>query len=184
MNPAYLQSYSLLRSQLDPHHRIVFTKGSRPPALQWLLLLLHRTFHPLRPRQHWVPRSLPRRRARSVSVKHLVALQLPEATTILFSRSQRCASSSPPHRKRLADICPNTGALYGVLAFFACMAPRATFLIFGIVPCPAWLCISGVFIWDGFSALSGTRKGTDTAGHIGGILGGIGYYILRMRLRI
>jgi len=77
-----------------------------------------------------------------------------------------------------------SGALYGVLSFFACLAPRATFLIFGIVPCPAWLCISGVFIWDGYSALTGSRQGTDTAGHIGGLLGGIGYYILRIGLRI
>lgn len=64
------------------------------------------------------------------------------------------------------------------------MAPRATFLIFGIVPCPAWLCISGVFIWDGVSALTGARQGTDTAGHIGGICGGVLYYLLRVRLRI
>ena len=76
------------------------------------------------------------------------------------------------------------GALYGVLSFFACLAPRATFLIFGIIPCPAWLCISGVFVWDGYSALTGSRQGTDTAGHIGGLLGGIGYYIFKMRFRI
>ena len=81
-------------------------------------------------------------------------------------------------------LCIQSGALYGVLSFFACLVPRATFLIFGIIPCPAWLCISGVFVWDGYSALTGSRQGTDTAGHIGGILGGIGYYILRMRLRI
>lgn len=77
-----------------------------------------------------------------------------------------------------------SGALYGVLSFFACLAPRATFFIFGVIPCPAWLCVSGVFIYDGLSTFSGNRPGTDTAGHIGGILGGIGYYILRMRLRI
>ena len=170
------------RSQLDPYHILFFTKRRRPLTLQRHLLLLHRPLHPLRSRQHRFPRSLPRRRPRSFSLQHLVALHCPEATKILLSRSQR--SVSLPHLEQPTYRILQLGALYGVLSFFACLAPRATFLIFGIIPCPAWLCISGIFVWDGVSTLSGTRRGTDTAGHIGGILGGIGYYILRMRLRI
>ncbi len=83
------------------------------------------------------------------------------------------------------------------------MAPRATFLLFGIVPMPAWAFVGGVFLFDSYSAMSEMvrnlstallnsrlihrylqRKGTDTAGHVGGLLAGIGYYLLRARFRI
>jgi membrane associated rhomboid family serine protease len=41
-----------------------------------------------------------------------------------------------------------SGAVMGTTAFFATVFPRATFLIFGIVPCPAWLCVGGLFLYD------------------------------------
>ncbi|TFY80270.1 hypothetical protein EWM64_g3740 [Hericium alpestre] len=77
-----------------------------------------------------------------------------------------------------------SGAIYSVVSFFACIAPRATFLLFGIIPCPAWAVVSGIFLYDSYGAWSGGRQGTDTAGHVGGILAGIGYFLMRTRFRL
>ncbi|RDX53167.1 hypothetical protein OH76DRAFT_1376444 [Lentinus brumalis] len=76
-----------------------------------------------------------------------------------------------------------SGAIYSVISFFACMSPNATFLLFGIVPMPAWAMVTGIFLYDGYSAVNHQRSGTDTAGHIGGLLAGIGYFIAK-RFRI
>ncbi|KDQ17589.1 hypothetical protein BOTBODRAFT_105664 [Botryobasidium botryosum FD-172 SS1] len=74
-----------------------------------------------------------------------------------------------------------SGDIYSVVSFFACAFPRTTFLLFFIVPVPAWACVSGLFAWDLMNALSSKRGTTDSAGHIGGILAGIGYFLLRRR---
>ncbi|RPD61898.1 hypothetical protein L226DRAFT_613256 [Lentinus tigrinus ALCF2SS1-7] len=76
-----------------------------------------------------------------------------------------------------------SGAIYSVISFFACMAPNATFLLFGIIPMPAWAMVTGIFLYDGYSAVNHQRAGTDTAGHIGGLLAGIGYFLAK-RFRI
>ncbi|KAI9001225.1 hypothetical protein BD414DRAFT_574685 [Trametes punicea] len=76
-----------------------------------------------------------------------------------------------------------SGAIYSVVSFFACVAPTATFALFGIIPVPAWALVTGIFLWDGYSAMNQKRVGTDTAGHIGGLLAGIGYYVAK-RLRL
>lgn len=70
------------------------------------------------------------------------------------------------------------------MAFLACTAPRLRFLIYGLIPVPAWLAVSGLFIMDTFSAVTGKmQQTTDTAGHVAGLLGGIGFFVLR-RFRI
>ncbi|OSC99199.1 rhomboid-domain-containing protein [Trametes coccinea BRFM310] len=76
-----------------------------------------------------------------------------------------------------------SGAIYSVVSFFACVAPTTTFLLFGIVPVPAWAFVTGIFLYDGYSAVNQTRAGTDTAGHIGGLLSGVAFYIAK-RLRL
>lgn len=45
------------------------------------------------------------------------------------------------------------GAIYSVLAFFACVMPKASIYIFGIVPMPAWAFVTGIFLWDTSSAI-------------------------------
>lgn len=42
----------------------------------------------------------------------------------------------------------------------ACVAPKATFLIFGLIPVPAWGCVGGLFLYDLFNAIS-ERVGLD-----------------------
>ncbi|TFY52391.1 hypothetical protein EVJ58_g10044 [Rhodofomes roseus] len=76
-----------------------------------------------------------------------------------------------------------SGAIYSIVSLFACVAPRAQILLFAIVPIPAWAFVTGIFLWDGYSAMTDKRNGTDAAGHIGGILAGLAYYrYLRMRI--
>lgn len=58
-------------------------------------------------------------------------------------------------------------------AFYAAMFPNSTFLLFFIVPLPAWALVGGVFAWDAYGAIVRPGSGTDSAGHVGGILAGL-----------
>lgn len=96
-----------------------------------------------------------------------------------------------------------SGAVYGCLSYFAATNPRATFLIFFVIPAPAWLCVSGLFAYDAYSgtffvlfhdyqllirfpahrvfgtALSRTGGKTDSAGHAGGVIAGLLFFARR-----
>ncbi|KAI0346922.1 rhomboid-domain-containing protein [Trametopsis cervina] len=72
-----------------------------------------------------------------------------------------------------------SGAVYSVVSFLACVAPTMTFQLYGIIPVPAWLLVTGVFLWDGSNAVRGVSNGIDTAGHVAGILGGIGFFLAK-----
>ncbi|KAG6890931.1 hypothetical protein C0995_000888 [Termitomyces sp. Mi166 len=63
------------------------------------------------------------------------------------------------------------------------IAPKATFQLYGIIPVPAWLAVTGIFAYDTYSAMYDKQKGTDTAAHVGGLLSGVAYY-LALRFRI
>jgi hypothetical protein len=43
--------------------------------------------------------------------------------------------------------------MYSVISFLACVAPTLRFHIYGIIPVPAWLCVTGLFAFDAYSAL-------------------------------
>ncbi|GAA6063385.1 hypothetical protein JCM10212_001484 [Sporobolomyces blumeae] len=73
-----------------------------------------------------------------------------------------------------------SGATYGAIAFFAAAMPRATFLLFFVVPVPAWLCVSGIFAWDLFNAMSRRGGMTDSAGHVGGIASGLLFFLRKV----
>lgn len=70
--------------------------------------------------------------------------------------SQGASGTQHAHRSTLlnADDTHATGAIYSILSFFACVHPRATFLIFGIVPCPAWVWVGGIFAYDAYRSLA------------------------------
>ncbi|KIK65483.1 hypothetical protein GYMLUDRAFT_38956 [Collybiopsis luxurians FD-317 M1] len=84
---------------------------------------------------------------------------------------------------RDANSVGASGAVFAATSFLACVAPKMTFQIYGIIPVPAWACVSGILIFDVFSAMKDIRAETDTAGHVAGILAGIAYYLLK-RFRI
>ncbi|TFK76117.1 rhomboid-domain-containing protein [Pluteus cervinus] len=70
-----------------------------------------------------------------------------------------------------------SAAVYSVISFLACVAPTTTFQLYGIIPVPAWLVVAGIFSYDTYSALYDKRRGTDTAGHVAGLLAGAGYFL-------
>ncbi|KAJ3510053.1 hypothetical protein NMY22_g16092 [Coprinellus aureogranulatus] len=74
-----------------------------------------------------------------------------------------------------------SGAIYGVVTFLACVAPTLTFQLYGIIPIPAWLAVVGLFSYDAYSTYTDNRGGTDTVGHIGGMLSGVAYFIFMRR---
>ena len=41
-----------------------------------------------------------------------------------------------------------------VMSFFACVSPQTKFLLFFVVPVPAWALVSGFFLWDGYTTLT------------------------------
>lgn len=57
-----------------------------------------------------------------------------------------------------------SGATYGAISFFACAFPKTTFLLFFVVPVPAWLCVSGIFAWDCYNGFLRRGGMTDSAG--------------------
>lgn len=80
-----------------------------------------------------------------------------------------------------------SGAIYTTLAFYATLFPRSTFLLFFVVPMPAWLLVGGMFGYDFFQAVTGRQSRTDSAGHAGGIVAGVVAGLLfrgRMRRRM
>jgi membrane associated rhomboid family serine protease len=74
-----------------------------------------------------------------------------------------------------------SGAVMGVGTAAACMYPKVTFLIYGIVPMPLWALMAGYMVYDGFYLNSDRNTGTAHAGHIGGAAFGALYYFLKLR---
>ncbi|OZJ01868.1 hypothetical protein BZG36_05432 [Bifiguratus adelaidae] len=86
--------------------------------------------------------------------------------------------------KSLSGTIGASGAVMGITTFFACAFPRATFLVFFVVPMPA-IAVVGLFAaYDIYRAATIAPGKTDSASHIGGGLYGLTYYFLRVRPRL
>lgn len=48
----------------------------------------------------------------------------------------------------------HVGAIYALASFFALAAPNARFLLFFVVPMPAWACIGGIACFDVYNAVT------------------------------
>ncbi|KAG7529012.1 hypothetical protein FFLO_05835 [Filobasidium floriforme] len=68
-----------------------------------------------------------------------------------------------------------SGAIYASLAYYAAMFPQAQFLLFFVVPLPAWAAVGGIFAYDLYSSIRSPMAVTDSAGHVGGLLAGVAY---------
>ncbi|WVO14170.1 hypothetical protein L204_101801 [Cryptococcus depauperatus] len=66
-----------------------------------------------------------------------------------------------------------SGAIYACLAYYGALFPQSQVLMFFIIPMPVWVAISGVFAWDFYSAIFRPHSGTDSSGHLGGIVYGL-----------
>ncbi|BGO99714.1 hypothetical protein RTG_00611 [Rhodotorula toruloides ATCC 204091] len=73
-----------------------------------------------------------------------------------------------------------SGAAYGIVSFFAALFPRDKFLLFFVLPVPAWLVVSGVFAYDLYSSLFRRNGMSDSAGHVGGILAGLAFFLRKV----
>ncbi|KAN0097702.1 hypothetical protein V8E55_002148 [Tylopilus felleus] len=87
------------------------------------------------------------------------------------------------YRRENVSSLGASGAIMATIALYSCAFPRNTFLIFFIIPCPAWAFLPGVLIYDGWRSFSDQRTRTDTPGHVGGLLSGVGYFLWRVALR-
>ena len=77
-----------------------------------------------------------------------------------------------------------SGSAMACTALFACLYPRSQFLLYFVVPVPAWLCASGLVALDLYAALRAeARDRTAHFGHIGGAAFGVAYYVLAIRRR-
>ncbi|CAA7260147.1 unnamed protein product [Cyclocybe aegerita] len=76
-----------------------------------------------------------------------------------------------------------SGAIFSIVTLLACVAPTMTFQLYGIIPIPAWLVVSGLFSYDVYATVKNTAGTTDTMGHVGGVVAGIGYFLLK-RFRV
>jgi membrane associated rhomboid family serine protease len=73
-----------------------------------------------------------------------------------------------------------SGAVMGITSVAACLNPTATVLIYGIVPMPLWALTLGYAFYDGYY-LNEKNSQIGHAGHLGGMVFGIGYYLLKLR---
>lgn len=82
-----------------------------------------------------------------------------------------------------------SGAVYAIAIVFACLHPRATLLVFFLIPTPAWLAVAGFIALDVAGAFGaevdlmgdGTGARTAHAAHLGGALVGALWYAISAR---
>ncbi|CAO1627943.1 unnamed protein product [Parajaminaea phylloscopi] len=74
-----------------------------------------------------------------------------------------------------------SGALFGFMSCTACIAPRASFVIWNILPVPAGLFVPGMLGFELYRTWTQTGGNTDTVAHITGIAAGIAFYLIKFR---
>ncbi|CAO3594998.1 unnamed protein product [Absidia cylindrospora] len=84
---------------------------------------------------------------------------------------------SPPNMGSLGA----SGSVMGLTTFFACAFPKATFLVFFVIPMPA-IAVVGLFAaYDVYKATTLNTGIVDSAAHIGGVSYGAAYWFLRVK---
>ncbi|KAJ2997622.1 hypothetical protein HDV02_005271 [Globomyces sp. JEL0801] len=73
-----------------------------------------------------------------------------------------------------------SGCISGVVGTFATMFPFATVQVI-FFPVPAWLAVGGFAMYDLFRCIKQSQHRIDSAGHLGGLVGGILFHLLRLR---
>jgi membrane associated rhomboid family serine protease len=72
-----------------------------------------------------------------------------------------------------------SGVVMGVTGAVACMAPKTTVALMGILPMPLWLFGVGTALYDTY--FLGGNTGIGHSAHLGGAAFGVVYYFLRLR---
>ncbi len=71
------------------------------------------------------------------------------------------------------------------MAVTTLLQPGMSVALFGVLPLPITVAFAGMVGWDVFSLLRSSMNNsiTDSAGHLGGALGGYLYYLWRFKRR-
>ncbi|KAJ3093766.1 hypothetical protein HDU97_009050 [Phlyctochytrium planicorne] len=77
----------------------------------------------------------------------------------------------------------SSGSIAAATLLFALTYPQFPITIFFFIPVPAILGIGGFLAYDLYMASSGRQGTVDSAGHVGGALFGLAYWLLRVRRR-
>lgn len=80
-----------------------------------------------------------------------------DAIIIRMVQAVRIISSLPSPNLveySLTDSDLLAGAIYALASFFAFAAPNARFLLFFVVPMPAWACIGAIACFDVYNAVT------------------------------
>jgi hypothetical protein len=75
-------------------------------------------------------------------------------TPLSLSKSRILANPCIPYRQFHLCVGHGAGAIYALASFFAFAAPRARFLLFFVVPMPAWACIGAIACFDVYNAFT------------------------------
>ena len=76
-----------------------------------------------------------------------------------------------------------SGAISGVIAFYSMVNPRASVMLYYLLPMPVGLLAVGLVAFDAYCLYSGSSPGVGHACHIGGALtGATAFLVLRRRL--
>jgi len=90
----------------------------------------------------------------------------------------------PQHHKAVYDNISSlgaSGAIMGINTLFACLYPNSIIQYGMFLPLPAWLGMSIYTILDIYRTATMTNGRIDTAGHVGGALSGLLFYIVKIR---
>jgi len=87
--------------------------------------------------------------------------------------------SSKSPWERSAGAMGASGSVMGMGAAAACLAPKVTMLLFGVVPVPLWALMIGYGVIDNYYLDRQTKVAH--SGHIGGMIFGGMYYFARLR---
>ena len=97
----------------------------------------------------------------------------------LFNRYYKLRAEGPNARDYSRTL-GFSGAVMGIGAVAACMAPHAKVLIYGVIPMPLWALTTLYAVYDGFY-LNDSNSRISHAGHLGGLTFGLVYYFARLR---
>ncbi|KAG4095341.1 rhomboid-domain-containing protein [Neocallimastix lanati (nom. inval.)] len=90
----------------------------------------------------------------------------------------------PQQNKAIYDSISSlgaSGAIMGINTLFACLYPHSIIQYGMFLPLPAWLGMSLYTIMDIYRTATMTNGRIDTAGHVGGALSGLLFYIIKIR---
>ena len=108
-------------------------------------------------------------------VLYAISALTTSATSMFFKYQELQRTRRPPPPSLGASGCTS-----GLLITFAALYPWATVQVI-FFPMPAIVAVGGFAAWDLYSTFSRRGSLVDSAGHIGGGLGGLLYYLVALR---